>query len=161
MCVIAVLEHVRVGCFEVGAEEKSFFEIGLNVIPIGLRGELVITSVLGPGAETDGHFGGLGKGEELACCGEDIGLERTGHAVAEELEEACGEAGCANGINDGLGDGAGGILDVGSYVNRRYVKRRGLWFRKYARHVVLLSFIVLCDKFYGVKKIWAVWSLNV
>ena len=71
--------------------------------------------------------------------------------MAEELEKACGEAGCANGINDGLGGGTGGILDVGSYVNRRYVEGRGLWFGGYARHVALLFFMFLCDNVYGVK----------
>ena len=92
---------------------------------------------MGPGAETDGHLGGLGEGEELAYRGENIGLKRARDAVAEELEEACGEAGCANGINDGLGGGTGGILNTGSYVDRRYVEGRGFRFGDYVRHVVL------------------------
>lgn len=42
--------------------------------------------------------------------------------MTEELEEACGEAGCAYGVNDGAGGGIGGIFDVGSYVNGRYME---------------------------------------
>ena len=63
--------------------------------------------------------------------------------MAEELEEACGEAGCADGIDDGVGGGTGGIFDVGCYVKGRYVEGGGFWFGGYARHVVLKFFIVL------------------
>ena len=79
-------------------------------------------------------------------------MKRTGYTVAEELEEACGEAGCANGNNDGLGGGTGGILRCRDYVYRRYVEERGLWFGGYARHVALLYFMFLCDIVYGVKE---------
>ena len=44
-----------------------------------------------------------------------------------------------------------GSSDVGSYVYRRHVEERGLWFGGYARHVALLYFMFLCDNVYGVK----------
>ena len=72
--------------------------------------------------------------------------------MAEELEKACGEAGCANGINDSLGGGTGGILQIGSYVDRRDVEGRGFWFGEYARHVVLWSCVILCDIIFRDKK---------
>lgn len=56
------------------------------------------------------------------------GLEKAGYTVAEELEEAYEEAGCADGIDDGKGGGTGGIFDIRVLCQRKVCGRRWVLF---------------------------------